>query len=253
MTVLVTGATGATGHLLVEQLLSRDIAVKAIVRSPEKLPDATRNHELLSILQANVLDLSDAELAEQIEGCDGAASCLGHNMSFKGIYGQPRRLVTDSVARIYQAAVEAKRGDPVKFVLMNTTGNRNRDLEEKRTIGEMIAVGLLRALLPPHPDNEQAAEFLRSRVGANDSALAWVAVRPDSLIDAAEVSEYTIHPSPIRSPIFNAGKTSRINVAHFMARLLSENELWEEWRGRMPVIYNTDLANGDEPREPRHD
>ena len=76
MTILVAGATGATGHLLVDQLLSREISVKAVVRSQERLPEATRNHNLISIVQGSILDLSFAELTEQIEGCDGAASCL---------------------------------------------------------------------------------------------------------------------------------------------------------------------------------
>ena len=38
MTVLVVGASGATGRLLVKQLLDRGLKVKAIVRAPDKLP-----------------------------------------------------------------------------------------------------------------------------------------------------------------------------------------------------------------------
>lgn len=38
MTVLVLGATGATGRLLVRQLLDRGLKVKAIVRSPDRIP-----------------------------------------------------------------------------------------------------------------------------------------------------------------------------------------------------------------------
>jgi uncharacterized protein YbjT (DUF2867 family) len=37
MTVLVVGATGATGQLLVEQLLNDGQKIKVIVQSPEKL------------------------------------------------------------------------------------------------------------------------------------------------------------------------------------------------------------------------
>ena len=65
-----------------------------------------------------------------------------------------------------------------------------------------------------------------------------VVVRPDTLIDEKKVSEYEVHPSPIRSAIFNAGKTSRTNVGDFMASLITEDDLWRRWRGRMPVIYN---------------
>jgi len=52
------------------------------------------------------------------------------------------------------------------------------------------------------------------------------------------VSEYEIHPSPTRSAIFNAGQTSRINVGHFMAELVTDDETWNKWKGQMPVIYN---------------
>jgi hypothetical protein len=62
------------------------------------------------------------------------------------------------------------------------------------------------------------------------------------LTDADQVSEYSTHPSPTRSAIFNPGKTSRINVADFMARLITDAALWDEWKGRMPVVYNREGA-----------
>jgi hypothetical protein len=44
--------------------------------------------------------------------------------------------------------------------------------------------------------------------------MEWVARRPDNLIENDEASLYSIRS------IFNAGKTSRINVAHFMVQLI---------------------------------
>ena len=242
MTALVVGASGATGRLLVEQLLNRGQQVKIIVRSNNNLPDAVIDHDRLTVIQASVLDLSDAEMAQHVSGCDAVASCLGHNMSFKGIYGQPRRLVTNATRRLCGAIRVSKVDTPVRFVLMNTAGNRNRDLPEPISFGQKIVIGLLRLLLPPHVDNEQAADYLRSIVGQNDSAIEWAAVRPDGLIDESEVSEYEIHPSPIRSAIFDAGKTSRINVAHFMAELITDDQTWNQWKGQMPVIYNRESS-----------
>ena len=105
-------------------------------------------------------------------------------------------------------------------------------------VAERTAVGALRLLLPPHVDNEKAAEFLRSEIGGTDKQIEWVVVRPDSLIDEEEVSAYELHPSPIRSALFDPGKTSRINVGHFMAELISDDAKWNEWKGQMPVLYN---------------
>ncbi len=120
---------------------------------------------------------------------------------------------------------------------MNTTGNRNRDLEEAISFGEKCVIGLIRLLVPPHRDNEQAADYLRIQIGQQDRAIEWAAVRPDTLINEDEVTEYEVHPSPTRSAIFDAGKTSRINVGHFMAELITDDELWNRWKGQMPVIY----------------
>jgi hypothetical protein len=222
----------------VEQLLSRGQHVRAIVRSPDRLPEAARDHDSLSVVQASLLDLSDAQIARHVEGCSAVASCLGHNMTVKGMYGHPRRLVTDATRRLCGAIRANGPDEPVRFVLMNTAGNSNRDLPERISFGQRCVVGLIRRLVPPHADNEQAGEFLRTRIGPDDEAVEWAAVRPDGLIDEEEVTGYDVHPSPIRSAIFDPGQTSRINVAHFMARLMTEDEAWTEWKGRMPVIYN---------------
>lgn len=238
MTTLVVGATGATGRLLVEQLLGRGQYVRAIVRSPEKLPAKVRSHANLSVTSASLLNLSDAGLARHVAGCGAVASCLGHTLSLKGIYGQPRRLVTDATRRLCDAIRANGAAAPTRFVLMNTAGNGNRDLDERVSFGQRQVIALLRLLVPPHVDNEQAADYLRLEVGQDDHAIQWAAVRPDNLIDEAEVSAYEVHASPIRSAIFDAGRTSRVNVAHFMAELVTADETWHRWKGQMPVVYN---------------
>ena len=242
MTTLVVGASGATGRLLVEQLLNRGQNVKVIVRSPDKLPEVVKNHENGFVIRAGVLDLSDAEMAEHVSGCVAVASCLGHNMSLKGLYGHPRRLVTDATRRLCNAIKANKPEKPTKFVLMNAAGNSNRDLHERISFGQKCVIGLLRLLVPPHVDNEKAADYLRTEIGQNDGAIEWATVRPDNLINEDEVTEYKVHPSPIRSAIFDAGLTSRINVGHYMADLITNDDIWNKWKGQMPVIYNKALS-----------
>lgn len=241
MKTLIVGASGATGRLLVEQLLNRGHLVKVIIRSADRLPESLKKNKNLTVISASVLDLSDKEMAEHVNGCDAVASCLGHNLNLKGIYGQPRRLVTDSTRRLCQAVKSNNPKNPVKYVLMNTTGNRNRDLNEPVSFAQKVLIGLIRLLLPPQVDNEQAADYLRTQIGQNDKTIEWAAVRPDDLIDEEKVTDYEVYPSPIRSAIFNAGKTSRINVGHFMAELISNEQLWKKWKGQMPVIYNKSL------------
>ncbi len=236
------GASGATGRLLVEQLLNRDQKVIVIVRSDESLPESVKNHKNLEIVKASLLDLSDSELEQQVKGIDAIASCLGHNITFKGLFGHPRKLVTDATRRLCEAVKANNPNKIVKFVLMNTTGNRNRDINEPISFAEKVVVGLIRLLLPPLSDNEKASDYLRIKIGQSDDNIEWSVVRPDGLIDKDKVTKYEVYPSPIRSAIFNAGKTSRINVGHFMADLITESDIWKKWEGQMPVIYNKDAS-----------
>ena len=238
MSTLVVGASGATGKKLVAQLLISKQKVKVIVRSPENLPQSWKSNDQLTIIKASVLDISENEMAEHLQDCSAVASCLGHTLSWKGIYGNPRKLVTDAVNLLCNAIENNAPNKPVKFVLMNTTGNSNRDLDEPISFGQKIVIGLLRLLLPPHVDNEKAADYLRIKVGQKNKFIEWVAVRPDGLVNEDKVTEYELYPSPTRSAIFDAGKVSRINVGHFMAELITENDLWNKWKGKMPVIYS---------------
>lgn len=238
MKVLVVGASGATGRQLVNQLLMQGNEVKVIVRSMDNLSKSWKENNQLEIITASLLDLSDQDMSRHVSGCDSVASCLGHNLNWKGIYGQPKKLVTDATRRLCSAIENYNPNRPVKYVLMNTSGNQNRDLNEHISFAQKCVISLLRLLLPPHVDNEKAADYLRTEIGQNNKYIQWVAVRPDGLINENKVTEYEIHPSPIRSAIFNAGKVSRINVGHFMSELINDNNLWNKWKGQMPVIYS---------------
>mgnify|MGYP005996244643 CR=1 FL=1 len=236
--VLVLGGTGATGQRLVRLLLERGVGVRVTVRSAQRLPEDVREHPRLAVTEASLLDLGGADLARHVNGVRGVASCLGHTLSFAGIYLPPRRLVSEAVRRICQALAEREAQPPGRFVLMNTTGVRNHDLRESVSLAQRAVLGILRVAVPPHADNEQAAEVLRVEIGPGHPCVQWVAVRPDGLHELEQVTPYTLHPSPTRSAIFDAGKTSRLNVAHFMAELLTDDATWARWQGRMPVIYD---------------
>lgn len=238
MTTLVVGASGATGKQLVEQLLNMGQKVKIVVRPTGKIPDGWKNNDKISIIKASILELSEDEIANYLNDCHSIASCLGHNLTLKGIFGKPGKLVTDAVRLLCIAIKKNSPENPIKFVLMNTTANRNRDINEPISVGQKLVMGLIRLLLPPQSDNEKAADFLRVNIGQNNKFIEWVAVRPDTLINEDKVTEYELYASPTRSALFNPGKTSRINVGNFMTKLIVENDLWNKWKGQMPVIYN---------------
>ena len=66
-------------------------------------------------------------------------------------------------------------------------------------------------------------------------------MRPDLLINEEKVSPYEVFETIKRSPLFNPGKTSRINVSHYMVELITNEELWKKWSNKMPVIYNKEI------------
>lgn len=238
MTTLVLGASGSTGKHLVQQLLNMGQKVKVVVRSNRNIPNNWKHNNNISIIQASISKISVNEMISYINDCQSIVSCLGHNITLKGVFGKPRKLVTDAVKLVCEAIQQSSPNQTIKFVLMNTTGNRNRALNERIAIGEKLIMSLIRLLIPPQLDNEKAADFLSKNIGKNNKLIEWVAVRPDTLINEDNVTEYDQFISPTRSALFNPGKTSRINVGNFMSRLITENDLWYKWKGQMPVIYN---------------
>jgi hypothetical protein len=73
------------------------------------------------------------------------------NITLKGILGKPRKLVTDAVKLLCMAIQKNSPDQPIKFVLMTQTANRNRDLNEPVSIGEKIVMGLIRLLVHHNP------------------------------------------------------------------------------------------------------
>ena len=120
-----------TGRALVEQLLSKGHNVRAIVRSPRKLPAKVRDHPNATVIETSVLDLTDEEMAKHVKDCDAVVSCLGHVIYLKGMFRDPKRLCTDATRRLCDAIKENRPTKPTKFILMNTVGVGNPDLEEK--------------------------------------------------------------------------------------------------------------------------
>lgn len=237
MKTLVLGASGATGRHLVEQLLQKGQRVKIIVRPSADIPRAWINHQRITIIETDVASMSFEEAVGHTRDCSAVASCLGHGSTLKGVFGPPRKLVTNTV-KVFCKAIEANAtGGVSRFVLMNTAGYRNKDLNEPVSPGQKIAMRIIRTLVPPHLDNEEAAEFLRTGIGQQMTRIQWVVVRPDNLSDEDKGSLYDTCMSPTNT-LFTPRKVSRINVAHFMASLITEDALWEEWKGKMPVIYN---------------
>jgi hypothetical protein len=236
MKVLVLGASGATGKLAVKQLIKRQINTRIILRESATIPQSILDNPLVEVIKGNINELNDSELTQLISGRNVIISCLGHNVTLNGLFGKPCYLVFDAVRRVCETAKNTD--NRIKLILMSTVAYTNASRGEEKSPGEKIMLALVNLFLPPHRDNVRAANFLVDIIGNMDEIVEWIAVRPDSLVNVDEESSYEIYDSPVSIIIKNEGKTSRINAAHFMAELVTDEELWRKWLFKMPVVYN---------------
>lgn len=244
---LVVGANGATGRHVVHQLLQQGRSVHVIVRSKERMLEAlikvttetnatsaSTRDDLLQITEASLLDLSDRELQEYIHQVENVVCCLGHTLTFQGVFGQPRRLVTDSVQRLTRALAQTQ-GAKRKLILMNSNGVEHPSgSDDRRGFWDRTILWMLRRWLPPHADNEAAAAYLYSLAGTGN--MEWVVLRPTNLIDGP-VSNYKLYDKPIGS-LFGSGVVTRANVAKCMVDLITNESLFETYKLRMPVVHD---------------
>lgn len=236
-TVLLVGGTGRTGGRVLQQLLSRGIAVRAIVRPGARLPPGVAGNPDLTVVEAGLLSLADEELQPLLRGCDAVVSCLGHRLSLKGILGPPRDLVTRATARLCRVVEALQPPSPVKLILMSSVSvNRPGGLDTRRGALEKALLRIVRGVLPPARDNQKAADFLVEEIGPANPFVQWSVVRPDSLLEG-EVSEYALHEGLVNS-LFAPGSTNMASVAHFMCELVTSSRTWATWKSRMPVIVN---------------
>lgn len=245
-TVLLVGGTGRTGGRVLQQLLSRGVNVRAIVRSAERLPAGVANDPRLTVVEADLLSLSDAELQAQVRGCDAVISCLGHVLTVRGILGPPHDLVTRATTRLCRAIEAVHPATPIRFILMSSVSvNRPGRLDVRRGKLERAAVAMLRGLVPPAKDNQRAADFLCGDIGDGSSFVQWAVVRPDTLLEG-DVSPYATHEGLVSS-LAKPDSTNMANVAHFMCELATDRQVWDGWRSKLPVIVNAGSPTAQEP------
>jgi len=236
-TVLLLGGTGRTGSRVLEQLLARGVHVRAVVRSAGRLPAGVAADPLLHVTEADLLGLTDADLAELARGCDAVISCLGHTVNLRGLYGAPRDLVTQTARRVCRALEALRSERPAKFVLMTSVSvNRRGRQDGRRSTFERLVVWALRGLVPPARDNQRAADALVDDFGTADPFVEWVVVRPDSLREG-DISAYLLHEGVVDS-LFRPGHTAMANIADFMCELVTDPDAWAAWRGKLPVVVD---------------
>lgn len=75
MHVLILGATGAIGNLLIEEAITASHTVVVYVRSPQKLPTSITSHPSVTVVEGQLTDTQ--ALLKALEGVHAVLSALG--------------------------------------------------------------------------------------------------------------------------------------------------------------------------------
>ena len=205
--VLVLGATGGTGRLIVEQALARGHEVHALVRSPEKATG-------LEGATITVGDASDERaLRKALGGMDAVVSALGTPAS-------PFREVT-ALSTATRALVGAMRAEGVqRLVCITGMGAGDSAGHGGFFFDRLIFPALLRKV---YADKNRQEALVRN------SGLDWVLVRPSVLNDKA--SGPAVRALTDLSG-FHGGTIARADAASFVLDQVNG----DAWLRRSPLI-----------------
>jgi len=205
--ILVLGATGATGRLIVNQAVARGYDVTVLVRSAEKARDITG----AKLIVGDARD--ERVLREALKGRDAVVSALGTPVS-------PFREVT-LLSTATRALVSAMKAEQVaRLVCITGIG-----AGDSAGHGGLLFDNLIFPLLLRHV----YADKNRQEAIVRNSGLDWVLVRPSVLND--KPSRDTIRALTDLSG-FHGGTISRQDVATFVVEQLRANT----WLHRSPLI-----------------
>lgn len=197
MKLLIFGATGGTGRLLVGQALERGHMVSAFVRTLDKLKI---DHPNLKFVRGDVLDLPTVETA--VKGQEAVLSTIGA--------GDKRTQIRTEGTRKIIKAME-KEGVR-RFISLSTIGiGDSRKLLPFHYKYFLVPL-LLRHAFADHKGQENQIE---------QSNLDWTIVRAAALTDGPLTKAYRHGFTSADKPI--EAKISRADVADFMLKQLTDD------------------------------
>jgi putative NADH-flavin reductase len=205
--ILVLGATGPTGRLIVRQALDRGHDVSAVARSPEKAKDL----EPARLIIGDVRD--ENVLRQALNGQDAVISALGTPAS-------PFREVT-LLSTATRALVNAMKDEYVSRLVCITGMGAGDSVGHGGFVFDKLIFPLL--LRNVYADKNRQESIV------SNSGLEWVLVRPSVLNDRPS-------HAPIRAIAdlsdFHGGSISRHDVATFVLDQLQS----DAWLRRAPLI-----------------
>lgn len=198
MKLLIFGASGATGRLVVSAALAKGHAVTAFVRTPSKL---AVSHENLRVIVGDVADQQAVE--RSVAGHEAVFSCLG--------VGVPLKHDPAVVAGIGFIVDAMQRTGPARLIYLSFLGVR----DSRRQLGPLLGGVIVPLVLRREVADHEAKEKLIVQ-----SSLDWTIVRPPKLTNGAATGEFR-HGNGIQATSL-LPTLARADVAAFMLGQLDD-------------------------------
>lgn len=214
MRIVVFGANGATGRLVVRQALAAGYGVVAVTRRPAEFPFA---HRRLTVTGADVHD--GEAVARAVCGTDAVLSSLGVPFS-----RHPITVYSEGMVNI--AAAMSRHG--VKRVVAVSSSATQPSLHAdggfllNRVIQPLVTATIGRTT---YTDMREMERFLRG------SDLDWTVMRPSGLFDAPAVSAYRLDEDRADG-VF----TSRVDLAASIVAQLASTT----WVGKCVAVTTSE-------------
>jgi uncharacterized protein YbjT (DUF2867 family) len=194
MKIVVLGAAGRTGRLVVEQALTRGDAVVAYVRNPYGIARSPG-------LEIAVGQLDDTlALRAAIDGADAVLVCLGTQ-------GKRMKKNVDLMQKSVPSIINAmKEGNVSRLVLESAYGVG----DTARTAGLIARVVYKTVVGAIYQDKERSEALLPG------SGLKWTSVYPVMLTDGAPADAVEVRPMTRVHKVAGLPKVPRANVARVM-------------------------------------
>jgi len=194
--ILVIGAAGRTGRLIVEQALGHGHSVRAMVRSN----GLEMSHERLEVVTGDVLDFEAVSAA--VQGADAVAFALGSG----GGKDKDVRVFSEGIGNVLHAMALH---DVTSLVALSAAGVFARS-DSRMSLGFRAMIATV--LKPVYDDLER----MEQRVAA--SGVSWTIVRPVGLADTPATGRYRLSLDGTLLP--KAARVSRADVAALSLKAL---------------------------------
>jgi len=201
MRIVVFGATGATGKLIVARALEQGHQVTAAVRKPDAV---TTKHEQLKVVQADVLD--EKLVSAAVAGAECVMSAIGPASN-----SSPGTIISVGIKNMV-AACEQNKVPRIIFESGLTSGDGSGLSWFGRWMLSLIA-STHRALV---------ADKRTAEATITESKLDWVIVRPAGLSNGARTGTCV---TGVNAPLNVLKFVSRADVADFMVKVAGDAQM----------------------------